>query len=108
MSLKSIFIFVKWGHRDAKPPVILFKFHHKEIDVIPMVLIPTVQRARDMDFTIPLLIGKNRLMLHYPEEESRLKTVVRPFSYLVSCKSFPYSIDPTSLKIFYRFGVFSD
>jgi hypothetical protein len=56
----------------------------KEVDIIPMVLIPTVERARLMDFTIPLLIGNSRLMLRYPEKESRLVAVVQPFSLLVN------------------------
>ncbi|EFX85438.1 hypothetical protein DAPPUDRAFT_99048 [Daphnia pulex] len=47
-----------------------------------MVLIPTVERARLMDFTIPLLIGNSRLMLRYPEEESRLVAAIQPFTLL--------------------------
>jgi hypothetical protein len=48
-----------------------------------MVLTPTPKRARFMDFTIPLLIDRGRLMLRYPEEESRLAAVLQPFSLLV-------------------------
>ncbi|XP_046633905.1 glutamate receptor ionotropic, delta-2-like [Daphnia pulicaria] len=54
----------------------------KEVDIIPMVLIPTVERARLMDFTIPLLIGNSRLMLRYPEEASRLAAAIQPFTLL--------------------------
>ena len=49
-----------------------------------MVLIPTGERARLMDFTIPLLIGNSRMMLKYPEEESRLVAVIQPFTLLVN------------------------
>jgi hypothetical protein len=56
----------------------------KEVDIIPMVLIPTVERARLMDFTIPLLIGNSRLMLRYPEEASRLAAAIQPFTLLVN------------------------
>jgi hypothetical protein len=48
-----------------------------------MVLIPTIERTRQMDFTIPLLIGNSRLMLRYPEEESRLVAIIQPFTLLV-------------------------
>lgn len=49
-----------------------------------MVLIPTVERTRMMDFTIPLLIGNSRMMLKYPEEESRLAAAIQPFTFLVN------------------------
>ncbi len=56
---------------------------NKEVDIIPMTLTPTRKRARFMDFTTPLLIDHGRLMLRYPEEESRLGAVLQPFSLLV-------------------------
>ena len=49
-----------------------------------MVLIPTIERTRLMDFTIPLMIGNSRLMLRYPEEESRLVAAIQPFTLLVN------------------------
>ena len=49
-----------------------------------MVLIPTVERARLMDFTIPVLIGNSRMIAKYPEEESRLVTVIQSFTLLVN------------------------
>ena len=36
-----------------------------------------------MDFTFPVLVGKNRLMIRYPENESRLAAISRPFTFLV-------------------------
>lgn len=62
---------------------ILIPINDKEVDILPMILIPTVQRARQMDFTSVILIGNNRFMLRYPEEESRLTAIARPFSNLV-------------------------
>ncbi len=56
----------------------------QEVDIVPMVLIPTVERTRLMDFTIPLLIGNSRLMLRYPKEESRLVAAIQPFTLLVN------------------------
>ena len=49
-----------------------------------MTLIQTTERNRQMDFTNPILIGKSRMMLRYPEEESRLTAIFRPFSALVT------------------------
>ena len=54
----------------------------KEEDIIPLVLTPTQKRARTLDFTVPLLIDYGRLMLRYPEEESRLAAVGQPFGEL--------------------------
>ena len=61
----------------------LIVVENKEVDIVPMVLTPTQRRARWMDFTTPLLIDHGRLMLRYPEEESRLAAVLQPFSLLV-------------------------
>ena len=49
-----------------------------------MTLIQTTERNRQMDFTNPILIGKSRMMLRYPEEESRLTAIFRPFSAWVT------------------------
>jgi hypothetical protein len=72
------------NHPPTKHYNLFFVQSLKEVDIIPMVLIPTMERTRLMDFTIPLLIGNSRLMLRYPEKESRLVAVVQPFSLLVN------------------------
>lgn len=48
-----------------------------------MVMLSTVERAKLMDFTTPFLVDKNRLLIRYPEEESRLTAIVRPYSMTV-------------------------
>ncbi|XP_046461150.1 glutamate receptor ionotropic, delta-2-like [Daphnia pulex] len=57
-----------------------------------------------MDFTIPLLIGNSRLMLRYPEKESRLVAVVQPFSLLTwACLFITFVAMIGTLAIFSRY-----
>lgn len=46
--------------------------------------IPTPDRLKEMDFTIPLVITRYRFLVPWPKEESRLLAPIRPFQSMVA------------------------
>lgn len=55
----------------------------QNVDIAPMLLIPTLERAQKMDFTIPISFGHYRLMVPYPKQQSNLATLIEPFDLSV-------------------------
>ena len=51
----------------------------QKVDISPIGLNPTVNRYKQIDFSVPKMIEPNILIVPWPEEESRLLASIRPF-----------------------------
>ena len=55
----------------------------QEVDIISIGFSPTADRIVFMDFSTPLIVQPNRLVVPFPKEESRLLATVMPFQSMV-------------------------
>ena len=81
-------------------------FFKKEADFNAYSYVPTIQRVRLMDFTIPFHFSQYCFVVRYPEAESRLYGPIRPYQKLVT--TFRRSLDnTTAIKIYIHFISFA-
>lgn len=56
----------------------------QEVDLVAAGIVPSHAKYQQFDFTVPMQIEPYRLVVPWPEEESRLLAPIRPFELPVS------------------------
>ncbi|KAI9556993.1 hypothetical protein GHT06_016787 [Daphnia sinensis] len=64
-------------------PALMEQLLNKEVDFVPYAFAPTPELWQQADFSIPVAIQYYSMLQRWPEETSRLTTLVRPFSLTV-------------------------
>ncbi|KAK4016112.1 hypothetical protein OUZ56_031070 [Daphnia magna] len=64
-------------------PVLIEQLLNMEVDFVPYGFAPTPELWQQADFSIPVAIQYYSMLQRWPKEESRLTTLVRPFSLTV-------------------------